>query len=630
MDFGTSYYPELIPQEEWTQDLDKMRFHGLTVVRIAEFAWSRFEPRENEFDFGWLDHFLELLNERRIQAIMCTPTAAPPAWFIRQFPEACCVLRDQERPAAYGTRRIACVNSSIFRHFSTAIARRLGQRYGQHPAVVAWQIDNELIGPENHRQFLCHCPDCQWRFRDWLKQRYLNIKDINDAWGLGFWSLDFSDFGEVITPRRQRNTLGHELAAYRFYSDSNVEFIRLQHHALRQHIADNQVISHNSTGIFDRGIDHRAYARAQDETGWDAYLGAASAGHPMKEPFTALGHDMFRSALHKPFWVFETNPNDEQDAASLAEMHARGAKKIIFWHWRSHRAGMEQGGNILCDTAGRPNQGIMRLIADVQERLPPDEWPSQLKPCEAAIVFNPDNVRAEHLKQLRPLPSLDGLIKAYQPFWQHGVPLDMVDLENNLSGYRLLIMPAMALLSLEDAERIREYVRQGGVLLVAAPTAHKDQHGVFFRLPAEPLLDVLGISELSKDKSSDISVIVEQNHQELAAEQMLELAQPSTACILAKIKDGRFAGQAAALHHSLGKGQVFYTNVRSLQVNEWLGEQAALAAGLQWLDNPHADVSLLPDLQNPDKVWCFNHSNHPRCVLGKEIPPREFIVHSES
>ena len=60
MDFGVSYYPEITPESEWANDLRSMRDLGLRYVRVLEFAWSAFEPRESVYQFDWVDRFVDL------------------------------------------------------------------------------------------------------------------------------------------------------------------------------------------------------------------------------------------------------------------------------------------------------------------------------------------------------------------------------------------------------------------------------------------------------------------------------------------------------------------------------------------------------------------------------------------
>ena len=115
---------------------------GLTYVRIAEFAWSKMEPSEGVFDWQWLDDAVEALHAEGLKVVMCTPTATPPAWLIRKHPEILCT--DKEGHVRnFGSRKHYDHASPIYREHSRRITTAIAERYGQHPAVVGWQTDNE-------------------------------------------------------------------------------------------------------------------------------------------------------------------------------------------------------------------------------------------------------------------------------------------------------------------------------------------------------------------------------------------------------------------------------------------------------------------------------------------------------
>ena len=87
MTVGVCYYPEHWDESLWADDLDRMLDSGITVVRIAEFAWSVFERTEGVFTFDFFDRFLELCSEKGMKVIFGTPTATPPAWLTEKYPE---------------------------------------------------------------------------------------------------------------------------------------------------------------------------------------------------------------------------------------------------------------------------------------------------------------------------------------------------------------------------------------------------------------------------------------------------------------------------------------------------------------------------------------------------------------
>ena len=75
---GSDYYPEDWPEEQLDEDIAKMKEAGMNVARIAEFAWSRMEPSDGVFEFGWLHRVVDALGAAGIAVILGTPTATPP------------------------------------------------------------------------------------------------------------------------------------------------------------------------------------------------------------------------------------------------------------------------------------------------------------------------------------------------------------------------------------------------------------------------------------------------------------------------------------------------------------------------------------------------------------------------
>ena len=53
-----------------------MKEMGIQVVRMAEFAWQKIEPRKNEFDFEWLDEAIELMGKYEIYTVLGTPAGS--------------------------------------------------------------------------------------------------------------------------------------------------------------------------------------------------------------------------------------------------------------------------------------------------------------------------------------------------------------------------------------------------------------------------------------------------------------------------------------------------------------------------------------------------------------------------
>ena len=196
MRLGVCYYPEHWPEEWWADDARRMAEIGISRVRIGEFAWSRIEPDPGRFDWGWLDRAIEVLHQAGLGIILGTPTATPPKWLVDQMPDMI-AIDEQGRPRGFGSRRHYCFSHLGYRAQAARITKALADRYGDHPAIVQWQTDNEY---GCHDSVPSYSAAALSGFRLWLTQRYATIKALNQAWGTVFWSMEFRSFDEVTLP----------------------------------------------------------------------------------------------------------------------------------------------------------------------------------------------------------------------------------------------------------------------------------------------------------------------------------------------------------------------------------------------------------------------------------------------
>lgn len=124
MTMGTCYYPEHWDKDLWQEDLRRMKAAGISVIRVAEFAWSKVEREEGVFDYTFFDEFLDLCQREEMKVIFGTPTATPPAWLTEKYPE---VLNAREDGVLYrhGGRRHYNYNSEKYLELSARIVEKL-------------------------------------------------------------------------------------------------------------------------------------------------------------------------------------------------------------------------------------------------------------------------------------------------------------------------------------------------------------------------------------------------------------------------------------------------------------------------------------------------------------------------
>ena len=180
---GGDYNPEqwIDDKSVWDEDMRLMKLANCNEMSVGIFSWAKLEPKEGKYDFSFLDEIIEKIHANGGKVILSTPSGARPHWMADQYPEVLRVSPNGQREH-FRARHNHCFTSPVYREKVQKINRLLAQRYGNHPAVVAWHISNEYSGE-------CHCQLCQDAFRNFLREKYGTIDKLNKAYWTTFWSL---------------------------------------------------------------------------------------------------------------------------------------------------------------------------------------------------------------------------------------------------------------------------------------------------------------------------------------------------------------------------------------------------------------------------------------------------------
>ena len=174
---GCDYNPDqwLDHPEILEKDIELMKKANCNVMSVGIFAWSSLEPREGEFNFIWLDKVIDSLYKNGIYTLLATPSGARPSWMAKKYPE---VLRTDYTGIRYsfGRRHNHCPSSPVYREKVRIINTELAKRYAHHPGVIMWHISNEYNADG------CFCENCRSQFREWLKEKYTTIENLNKKW----------------------------------------------------------------------------------------------------------------------------------------------------------------------------------------------------------------------------------------------------------------------------------------------------------------------------------------------------------------------------------------------------------------------------------------------------------------
>ncbi|HWY74033.1 MAG TPA: beta-galactosidase, partial [Verrucomicrobiae bacterium] len=296
MHFGTDYYPEhwvypyagtaKEPEANWEKDAELMVAAGINVVRMGEFTWGLCEREEGKYDFEWLRRVMDVMRRHSIQVVLGTPTAAPPIWMAKKYPEILPV-DDRGLPFHEGTRRCCCLNSNVYWEFSQKIVRAMATALGKHPQLIAWQIDNGLGA---HFSEFSFNEQTRRDWHAWLKAKYETIDRLNDMMGLRHWAQIVNDWEQVPMPMAAPTLHNPSLMLdwMRFSSDTILAFVRMQAEALHE-LTPNCPVTTNLRAL-QRRFDHFDVAEVLDFVAVDS-----NAAIKSKSSELACDLDMLRS-----------------------------------------------------------------------------------------------------------------------------------------------------------------------------------------------------------------------------------------------------------------------------------------------------------------------------------------------
>lgn len=462
MKLGVCYYPEHWSEDLWEQDAAEMVETGIEWVRIGEFAWSRYEPNPGEYHWDWLKRSLDILGNAGLKVVLGTPTATPPKWLMDQHPEI--IASDEDgQPRGFGSRRHYCFSSQIYREHCKRIVTEMAQEFGDHPAVAAWQTDNEY---GCHETIISYSVAARDAFRQWCAERFNDdIQALNQAWGNVFWSMEYRSFDEIELPNLTVTEANpaHKLDFWRFSSDQVVSYNKLQTDILREHSPGRELI-HNYMGNFT-DFNHHDVSADLDIASWDSYplgfLDQSNAseteklqwmrtGHP---DFAAFHHDLYRGTGNGRMWVMEQQPGPVNWAPHNPsplngmvrfwtwEAFAHGAEVVSYFRWRQAPFAQEQMHSAL----KRPDNSADIALSEATTTASEIKELATSSPTqphkEVALVFDYESDWSLRVQpQGDNYGSLEWAMSLYGACRSCGLNIDILSPQADLDAYKVIVL----------------------------------------------------------------------------------------------------------------------------------------------------------------------------------------------
>ena len=589
---GAAWYPEQWPESRWDADLTLMEQAHINFVRVGEFAWSTMEPQEGTYDLDWLAHAIRAAEKHHIAVVLGTPSAAPPAWLTQKYPETLRTMEDG-RKDGHGNRQQFDWSDPHYRVLAHTIAEKMAERFGHDPNVIAWQIDNEYANES-------YGPTTRAQFQAWLKAKYGTLDNLNARWTTAYWSETYQDWNQIPIEETYGNP-GLLLNWKEFVSDTWRSYQQNQISAIRPHADARQTITTNMMGFFD-AYDHYTVSQDLDFASWDDYVGTGQLD-PVRN---GAIHDLTRGFLRKNFWVMETQPgavnwspdNNFLDKGEVRAMAynaiGHGSEAVEYWQWRSALNGQEQYHGVLVGADGTP----VPLYTEVQQigaefaKLAPALAGTTIESDVAVLQDYDSRWAINWQRHNHAFDPIDSLLSYYKPLHSLVHSVDIIADTAPLSRYKLVVAPALNVLTPAAAKNLEDYVRGGGHLVLGQRSGMKDQDNTLQvqRQPG-PLAALLG-ARVAQYYALDSIVPVAgdwgSGPTKIWADQLEVTAPDAKVLMRYGTSNGWLDGQPAAVTRKLGKGSITY-------IGAALDEPTMLHAA-QWMLSESGLAPVLPDV----------------------------------
>ncbi|MCR2813817.1 MULTISPECIES: beta-galactosidase [Microbacterium] len=604
--YGGDYTPEQWAEQVWDADYRAFDLAGIDLLTVGVFTWALTQPDEDTYDFSTLTRILDRAHAEGRRVCLATGTAAVPPWLAHRHPDVC--RTDFEgRRHVYGVRHNACPSSPAYRRLAAAVAGRIAERFADHPAVVAWHINNEYGG-------VCYCDLCAVEFRQWLRDRHGSLERLNDAWNTTFWSHRFSDWDQVVPPNAlSEHWRGPDHTAFqgvtldylRFNTDNLLRTFREEKDAIRAH--SPLPVTTNMMAIY-RQLDYHRWAPHLDFASWDNY---PTDGSPVSR--MALSHALMRGLKDgQPFWLMEQTPTmtatrDHNPVKRPGVMRlwswqavAHGADSVLFFQMRHSRGAAEKYHGAVLNHAGRTDTRAFREVAGLgaELRRVGDRLQNARTPARVAVLFDWDSWWALEMSDgySRAVKYEKQLVSYHEALWQAGAIVDVVGVGADLSRYDVVVAPFLHLLKGDIAARVDDVARRGGTVLTTVMSGRVDEDdNAFLADVPGPFAATFGVrvdetDSLPPDAANPVVLSLPGQEQATAqARLVFDLVMPQGAEVVGRYTEDFYAGTPAVTRNAHGRGSAWYVGAVLDQAGvDWvvrrvLAEQQALG--------PFADVA---------------------------------------
>ena len=517
--YGTAYYNEYMPGDQSARldtDVGLMKAAGLNVVRMGESTWSLWEPEDGHFEYAWMDRIVDAMGKAGIKVILGTPTYSIPAWMAHEHPEILArrmnggMYGGPGIGSTYGMRQNMDTDSPAYRFYAERLIRHIVTHYKNNPTIIGWQLDNETASYDASN------PDVFIGFQHYLEKQFGTPEALSKAWFLNYWGEDLHTWEDLPTRDGAQST-GYKLEWTRWSQMRVTNFLSWQAALVHECAGSSKFIITDYGGMMRRDVNEESIAPFLD-------IAADNVYHATQDRFDgseqSIQGDFTRSLKHANFLITETNaqslgwnsaaqfpPYDGQLREDVYTHLSNGANMVEYWHWASIAANQETYWKGILSHDLEPNRAYAEVSRTAHElqKIGPHLVDMKIhnrvailysRDSANAIDFMPFTSSASERNAAGPADYMSLVRQLHLSLYRLNVGTDFVfPTTADFSAYKLLIVPALYIADDALLQRISDYVKNGGHVIMTFKSGFANENSAvrWVRAPG-PLREAAGFS----------------------------------------------------------------------------------------------------------------------------------------
>jgi beta-galactosidase len=414
--------------------------------------------------------------------------------------------------STYGMRQNMDTDSPAYRFYAERLIRHIVAHYKDNATVIGWQLDNETSSYDAAN------PDVFIGFQHYLEKKFITPEALSKAWFLNYWGQDIHTWEDLPTRDGAQST-GYKLEWTRWSQMRVADFLHWQAALVREGAGAGQFVTTDYGGMTRHDVNEEAIALDLDIPADNVYHGTQDhfdgATQSLQEDFT-------RSLKHGNFLITETNgqslgwssafqfpPYDGQMRQDVYTHLSNGANMVEYWHWASIAANQETYWKGVLSHDLEPNRAYAEVSRTAHElqKIGPHLVGLKIQ-NQVAILWSRDSANAIAFMPFSSSAAIpwepgsatatyDTLVKQiHRSLYDLNIGADFVfPTTADFSAYKLLIVPALYIADDALLDRISNYVKGGGHVVMTFKSGFANENSAvrWVRAPG-PLREAAGFS----------------------------------------------------------------------------------------------------------------------------------------